>query len=86
VASALFGFAVGAEVDVIAYLVSKHFGLRKYGVIFGSVVAALAVGGALGPLAAGSAFDIYGGYTQFLMLAAVLMGVGSLAIGTLKRA
>jgi MFS family permease len=85
VASALFGFAVGAEVDVIAYLVSKHFGLKNYGVIFGSVVAALAVGAALGPFAAGSAFDIYGSYTQFLALAAVLMGLSSFAIGTLKK-
>lgn len=85
VASALFGLTVGAEVDVIAYLVSRHFGLRNYGVIFGFVVAALAAGGALGPLAAGLTFDKYGSYAPFLVLGAVLLTVSSLALATLKK-
>ena len=75
VAAICFGFALGAEIDVIAYLAARQFGLKNYGVLFGSMTAALAVGTALGPLAAGGAFDMYGTYTQFLMLTAALMAI-----------
>lgn len=80
IASALFGFTVGAEVDVIAYLATRQFGLKNYGVIFGSIVTAMAAGGAIGPLVAGLAYDIYDGYSQFLMLTIVLMLVSAAAV------
>lgn len=86
VSAAFFGITLGAEVDVIAYLAVKHFGLRNYGVLFGSMSAALATGTALGPLAAGAAFDAYRGYSQFLGLTAILMVIGSLAVATLGTA
>jgi MFS family permease len=85
VASALLGLTVGAEVDVIAYLVSRHFGLKSYGTIFGAVVAAMAAGGALGPLAAGWVFDTSGGYSYFLTATLIFMLVSSLALATLKK-
>ncbi|MFA7584776.1 MAG: MFS transporter [Novosphingobium sp.] len=80
-----FGFSLGAEMDVIAYLVSRHFGMRNYGIIFGSITAALAMGTALGPLFAGYFFDVWGSYAQFLMLTAVLMLVSSVAVATLGK-
>lgn len=83
--SIMFGFTLGAEIDVIAYLAARHFGLKNYGVLFGSMTAALAVGTALGPLAAGGAFDVYGSYAQFLMLTGTLMAVSSVAIVTLGK-
>ncbi|MEO6718459.1 MAG: MFS transporter [Novosphingobium sp.] len=85
-AAAFFGFTVGAEIDVIAFLISRHFGLKSYGVIFGAIVTALATGTALGPLAAGAAFDRFGGYSEFIILTAVLMGLSSLAVASLEEA
>jgi len=84
IASGCFGFTVGAEVDVIAYLVSRHFGLRSYGVLFGAMAGGLAAGTALGPLTAGAAFDMYDSYSQFLLSTVVLMVVSSLVMTTLK--
>ena len=49
VAAALFGLTLGAEVDVIAYLASRYFGLRNFGGLFGGLVAALSLGTAFGP-------------------------------------
>ena len=86
VSSIFFGFTLGAEIDVIAYLAARHFGLKNYGVLFGSMTAALATGTALGPLAAGAAFDLFDSYSEFLMLTAALMAVSSLAVATLGRA
>lgn len=84
-AAALFGLTLGAEVDVIAYLASRYFGLRNFGGLFGGLVAALSLGTAFGPLAAGLTYDVFGGYSGFLTLTIVLMGLSSLALATLQR-
>ncbi|PRC43338.1 MFS transporter, partial [Mycobacterium sp. ITM-2017-0098] len=83
-AAALFGLTLGAEVDVIAYLASRYFGLKNFGGLFGGLVAALSLGTAFGPLAAGATSDHFGGYSNFLILTMVLMGVSSLALASLK--
>ena len=85
IAAAIFGLTVGAEVDVIAYLVARHFGLKNFGVFSGAMVGALALGVALGPLGAGAAFDRNGSYAEFLVLSMAFMAVSSIALATLSR-
>ncbi len=82
-AAAIFGLTVGSEVDVIAYLAAKHFGLKSFGALYGVLQVALAVGTAFGPLAAGAVFDRYGGYTHFLTATIVLMAASTVAVFTL---
>jgi MFS family permease len=82
-AAAIFGLTVGSEVDVIAYLAAKHFGLKSFGALYGVLQVALAVGTAFGPLAAGAVFDRYGGYTHFLMATIFLMTASTVAVFTL---
>lgn len=86
IAAAIFGVTVGAEIDVIAYLATRQFGLKSFGSLFGGIVTALSFGVAFGPLAAGTAFDRYDGYAQFLVLTMVLMGASSMALATLRHA
>jgi MFS family permease len=76
----LVGLGLGAEVDIIAYLTSRYFGLRAFGKIYSSAFAAFALAGALGPFIMGKGFDLTGSYRVPLMaflaatlLAAVLM-------------
>ena len=83
-AAALFGLTLGAEVDVIAYLASRYFGLKNFGGLFGGLVAALSLGTAFGPLAAGATSDHFGGYSNFLILTMILMGASSLLLASLK--
>jgi MFS family permease len=85
VAAAILGLTIGAEVDVIAYLASRHFGLRNFGGLFGGLVAALALGTALGPLAAGATFDRYDSYSPFLVLTMVLMAASSVTLISLRH-
>ncbi|QIB67736.1 MFS transporter [Kineobactrum salinum] len=85
VAAIIIGFTLGAEVDVMAYLSSRYFGLRNFGALFGVVVAALTLGAAFGPLAAGATFDYHQSYTPFLVLTMVLVTVSGLALLTLGR-
>jgi cyanate permease len=58
----LVGLGLGAELDLIAYLISRYFGLRAFGRIYSSAFAAFALAGALGPLIMGADFDSMGSY------------------------
>ncbi len=83
VAAAALGFTVGSEVDVVAFLASKHFGLKNFGALYGALVAALTLGTAFGPLTAGAVFDRFGNYEQFLWGTIALMLMGALALFSL---
>lgn len=82
-AAASIGLTLGAEVDVIAYLAAKHFGLRNFGALYGALVMALSLGTAVGPLLAGTIFDRVGSYAPFLMLDIGLMTLSALTLLTL---
>jgi MFS family permease len=58
----LVGLGVGAEVDIIAYLMSRYFGLRSLGTAFGFAFGAFVLASGLGPLIMGLAFDRTGSY------------------------
>lgn len=58
----LVGLGLGAEVDMIAYLVSRYFGLRSFPEIYSLVFGAFALAGAFGPLLMGAGFDFTGSY------------------------
>jgi predicted MFS family arabinose efflux permease len=83
-AAAFFGLTLGSEVDVIAFLAARYFGLKNYGAFYGAMVMALAMGTAFGPLGAGAVFDQAGSYRPFLMLTAGLMAVTSLVLFSLR--
>lgn len=58
----LVGVAFGAEVDIIAYLMSRYFGLRSFGTAFGFAFGAFVLASGLGPLIMGFVFDRTGSY------------------------
>ncbi len=83
IAAAIIGLTLGSEVDVIAYLAAKYFGLRHFGALYGAMVMSLSLGTAFGPLGAGAVYDSYGSYEPFILLTGVLMGVSAIALFTL---
>lgn len=85
IAAALIGLTLGAEIDVIAYLTTKHFGLRSFGALYGGLLAALSLGTAAGPLGAARVFDVYGSYGPFLWVVVIGMVVSSLALLSLPQ-
>jgi MFS family permease len=58
----LVGLGLGAEVDLIAYMTSRYFGLRAFGKVYSSVFAAFSLAAATGPLLMGAGFDRTGSY------------------------
>ncbi|CAN7323623.1 MFS transporter [Phenylobacterium sp. LjRoot225] len=83
-AAAVFGLALGSEVDVITYLATRQFGLRNFGAIQGALLCVIALGAALGPLAAGAAFDQLGSYAIFLGSAIVLLLISALVMSSVS--
>jgi MFS family permease len=84
IAAVLVGLGIGAEVDIIAYLTSRYFGLRSYGVIFGWIWAVFGVSGGLGAYLMGFGFDKTGSYVAPLIgffCAAVLAALLSATLG-----
>ncbi|MBK5264871.1 MAG: MFS transporter, partial [Alphaproteobacteria bacterium] len=77
------GLALGAEIDVMTFLVSRYFGLRNYGTLVGTVVGFLIVGNGVGPTIAGWVFDVTGSYQLFVIAVIPIFLLCSLLIGTL---
>lgn len=80
----LLGIGAGAEVDVLAYLTSRYYGLRDFGQIYGYFYAAFMIGTGIGPLAVGVGFEATGSYfapllattSSTLLLCVLLLSLG----------
>lgn len=68
VAAILLGLGNGAEADIMAYQMSRYFGLRAFAEIYSYILAAYTLGGVVGPLLMGIGFDSTGSYQLILML------------------
>jgi MFS family permease len=79
----LIGLSSGGEVDLLAYLVSRYFGMRHYGKIYGWSLAAFGVGVGSGPMFAGWVRDETGTYIAALDVFAVLVVIAAALIGSL---
>ena len=84
-AAALIGLTVGAEVDVIVYLATRHFGLKAFGALYGGLLMALSLGTALGPLVAARIYDASGSYADFFWAGVVLMALAVVTLASLPR-
>lgn len=85
IAAFLIGFALGAEVDLMAYLTSRYFGLKHYGFLYGTVYSCFWIGIASGPALTGRLYDATGGYAIALWGIVALFAVGAAAALTLPR-
>lgn len=86
VAAAIFlGLAAGAELDLLAFLTSRYFGVSHYGAIFGGIYAFFTVGSGLAPLIYARTFDLLGTYRPMLMAAATFLAVAICLLLSLGR-
>jgi MFS family permease len=83
-AAMLIGFGYGSESATIPYLVGRYFGLRSFGEIYSYLFITVPLGGALGPLLMGAAFDRKGSYQLALLFCGVATVVAALALLRLR--
>ena len=80
----LFGIGMGAEFDVIPYLITRYFGLKKFGAIYGLHISTFSIGTGLGPAVMGFAYDNYGSYAVGIKISMAMLIIGSILISRLK--
>lgn len=68
--TALMGYGLGSEADVVPYLIARYFGRKHFAALYGLTWTAYAVGGATGPIVVGHFYDRAGNY-QPRMIAAL---------------
>ena len=84
-AAFVIGFSVGAEVDLIGYLVARYFGIHAYGQIYGRQYSAFLIATGLSPVLLGAVRDATGTYTASLFIAAAFMIVSAALFAKLPK-
>lgn len=84
-AGLLSGMALGAELGLASYLVSRYFGLRNYGQIYGCIYGAMVVASGAGPVLMGIAFEISGFYEPAFAFASAALLFSGLLIASLPK-
>ena len=79
-AAVCVGLSIGAELDLMAFLTTRYFGLKHFGTVYGVMFASLLVGTSLGPVSFGAVYELTGSYINVLILCAVLNAGASLLL------
>jgi MFS family permease len=73
----LLGLGIGGETDLLSYMVSRYFGLAKFGTIYGWIFMAALAGNAVGSSILGWAFQLTHSYSATLVAYSVLLAVAT---------
>jgi predicted MFS family arabinose efflux permease len=68
IGAALCGLAVGAEIDLMAFFVSRYFGVRAYGRVYGAMFCLFAAGNGVGPFIGGVSYHRLHSYGPALIV------------------
>jgi MFS family permease len=67
IGTALLGYGLGSEADVVPYLIARYFGRKHFAALYGLTWTAYAIGGATGPILIGHFYDRAGMYQSRLI-------------------
>jgi predicted MFS family arabinose efflux permease len=81
----LVGLAIGAEADVMPFLISRYFGMRSMGELYGCAFGAYTLGNASGRYLLAAGFDATRSYRMPLGWAATALLLATLATFLLPR-
>jgi MFS family permease len=79
----LMGLGLGGEVAQNAYLISRYFGLRSFGTLYGLTFAASNVGIAIGTVSMGKVHDMAHSYAPMRVVFGACMAISTLCIFSL---
>ncbi len=77
IATAGVGLGVGAEVDLMAYMTSRYFGMRSFGQIYSYMFALFTFASGLGPFVMGVSFTRAGSYHPAIIAFAIGLVIAS---------
>jgi len=76
----IIGVAAGVEYDLMAYLVSKYFGMKYYSTIYGALYGFFAIGAGFGPWFFAKSFTMTGSYNTIFGYAMIAFVAGALPL------
>lgn len=79
VATGFLGFSSGGLLEMLVYLVARHFGLRAFGTIFGVIGGVLSLALGVGPVIAGRVYDLTHSY-DLMLIADIPLSLVSVAL------
>jgi MFS family permease len=82
-AAVLLGVGIGAEVDIMAFLLGRYFGLSHYGAVYGTLLAIFTFGSGVGPWLIALSFDHFHNYTSALIGCGIALVAASALVATL---
>ncbi|KEQ53195.1 MFS transporter [Sphingobium chlorophenolicum] len=68
IAAMLIGAAQGAEIDIVAYMAARYFGMRHYSAIYGSTITVMTLMAVAGQVGIGFLYDRFGNYQVALIV------------------
>jgi len=84
-ATTCIGLSIGAEGDLISYLVRSYFGTRSFGSLYGIAYSIYALGVVIGPIGVGRFFDAHGSYDLALIILPCILVFSGVLVLTLGR-
>lgn len=85
VAVVFLGFSTGAEFDLVPYIVTRYFGMRRYGQIYALQWVGWTASSGIAPAIFGYAFDLWGNYAPALYAGMVCFLVAPLLLLAMGR-
>ena len=79
----LLGLGLGTEIDLIAFLVSRYFGQRAFGQIYGYCFMVFSFGSAAGRFLGGYVYDVAGSYNPALIGAGIALVISVILVNRL---
>ncbi len=77
IAAIFVGFSIGAELDLLAYLTTRYFGLGSFGMIYGLLFSAFLLGVSTGPVIYGVAYETFSSYVNILTTCGIILTVAA---------
>ncbi len=74
------GLAAGAELDFIAYMTSRYFGMKNYGSLYGKQFIFFAIGAGSAPAIFGKSFDMFGSYELIIIFSAIFFIISAFLV------
>jgi len=81
----LLGLAAGAEIDLLAYFVSRYFTIDHYGATYGWALSIFSLGAGVGPVLVALAYDLTHAYRVVLIVSACVITIAASCIGFLGK-
>lgn len=77
-AALLVGIGQGAEIDIVAFMIARYFGLSDYSTIYGLTVTCISLATAVSASLIGSSYDAFGNYQLAIFACATSFGLAAI--------